>query len=69
MQEMPVEDGEGVTHMHPAVEKALNEIDAAVFSGDILYVADDRAELERYVERWKRALGVPWAVDDEEEEV
>ena len=42
--------------MHPAVAKSLEEIDAAVFSGDMLYVTRDRAELQRYVGRWVRAL-------------
>jgi hypothetical protein len=31
-------------------------IDASVFSGDILYVKDERDHLKKYCERWLRAI-------------
>ena len=31
-------------------------IDATVFSGDVLYVDQERAELKAYIERWLRAI-------------
>ncbi len=38
--------------MHPKVAQALEEIDAAVFSGDTFYDPDPRALLLYYMERW-----------------
>lgn len=40
--------------MHPSVAEALESIDAAVFSGELLYT--DLVELERYLGRWNRAV-------------
>lgn len=31
-------------------------VDAAIFSGDVLWNDDERAELKAYVERWARAI-------------
>lgn len=33
---------------------ALEQIDAGVFSGDLLHVPEERAELMRYMARWNR---------------
>jgi hypothetical protein len=35
---------------------ALNEIDAGVFSGDLLWVNERRELLKTYVARWQRAI-------------
>ena len=37
-------------------QEACEEIDAHVFSGDILYNGSDRATLREYAERWLRAI-------------
>lgn len=34
----------------------MNELDAAVFSGDMLFDADTLNEFEIYVGRWQRAI-------------
>lgn len=38
------------------LENACEEIDASVFTGDVLFDDVDRMELRRYVERWLRAI-------------
>lgn len=38
------------------IESACEEIDAAIFSGDILYDDADRTELLEYVTRWLREI-------------
>ena len=38
--------------MHEKVRQALEEIDAALFSGDTFEDPDNRAVLEEYLERW-----------------
>ena len=48
--------------MHPKVEQAIQEIDAAVFSGDTFEDAEARAELIGYLERWLRELKYDVAV-------
>lgn len=43
--------------MHPSVARALDEIDAAVFSGDTFHT--DRKDFDLFketIERWARAL-------------
>jgi len=40
--------------MHQSTSQALEEIDAAVFSGDVLYT--DLSTVKSYVERWARAI-------------
>ena len=43
--------------MHPSVERAFEEIDAAVFSSDTFSTSrEDFSVLKEYVERWARAL-------------
>ncbi len=42
--------------MHPSTTQALEAIDAAIFSGDTLYVDADLAELKSYLGRWNRAV-------------
>ncbi len=42
--------------MHPSTAQALENIDAGVFSGDMLYVDADLAELKAYLARWNRAV-------------
>lgn len=44
--------------MHPKVAGAIQEIDAALFSGDTFDNPVDRAELASYVARWARELEV-----------
>jgi hypothetical protein len=42
--------------MNPKVEAAIQEIDAAVFSGDTFEEPTARAELLEYARRWIREL-------------
>lgn len=58
-----------VRDMHSNVNRAIQEIDAAVFNGDAFEDEDARAELLEYLERWRRALGEldDYAFLDEEE--
>lgn len=44
--------------LHPKVDEAFDEIDAAVFSGDSFHDPDNLAELERYIARWSREIAV-----------
>ena len=38
------------------LKNACEEIDAEVFSGDMLLDDEDRNEFKEYLERWKRAI-------------
>ena len=40
--------------MHPDVEEAIDQIDAAVFSGDTFRDDDDRASLQARMDSWQR---------------
>lgn len=42
--------------MHPSVARAIQEIDAAFFSGDTFENPKARRELEKYLARWNRAI-------------
>ena len=42
--------------MRAYLENACEEIDAAIYTGDVLEHEDERAELKRYVERWLGAI-------------
>ena len=42
--------------MHPKVKQAIQEIDAAVFSGDTFEEPEAKAELLRHATRWVREL-------------
>ena len=42
--------------MHPKVEQAIQEIDAAFFSGDAFVDHDARREIRNYIEAWERKL-------------
>jgi hypothetical protein len=42
--------------MHPKVKQALEEIDAALYSGDTFYDGEARAELYEYVCSWQRRI-------------
>lgn len=44
-----------MTHKHHLVDFCEN-IDAAVFSGDLLYQPDLVLLLEEYIERWNKAI-------------
>lgn len=46
--------------MHPNLERAINEIDAAVFNGDVFEDPDERAEIVEYIERWCKRLQHPF---------
>lgn len=48
------------------LEKAYDVIDAAVFSGDMLFDDVDRGELKVYIERWGRAIDVHEKIEEEE---
>jgi hypothetical protein len=38
------------------LETSCNEIDASIFSGDVLFDDGDRVALREYAERWLRAI-------------
>lgn len=38
------------------LEQACEDIDAGIFTGDVLYQPDQMAHLEQYVGRWQRAI-------------
>ena len=38
------------------LERACEEIDAALFSGDALYTEKDLAEFQQYLDRWNREV-------------
>jgi len=40
--------------LHPNIERAFNEIDAAIFSGDQFENVEDLAKLRYHIERWER---------------
>lgn len=42
--------------LRPHVEDACETLDAAIFSGDVIYNDAERKELRAYVERWMRAI-------------
>jgi hypothetical protein len=42
--------------MEDYLKKALEEIDAGIFSGDALCFQDTRTELKQYAERWLREI-------------
>lgn len=48
--------GDNRMRIHPAVEEALQQIDAALFNGDTFDDPQDRAYLRGYVERWLRRI-------------
>lgn len=45
--------------LHPSVERAFEEIDAALFSGDSFDDVDNRQRLREIAERWLREIGEP----------
>lgn len=49
--------------MREYMEESCNAVDAAIFSGDILYCDDDREKLKEYVRRWLRAIDEHEAVE------
>lgn len=42
--------------MRTYLTDACEEIDAAIFSGDVLYSAEEREELKVYFTRWNTAI-------------
>jgi len=52
--------------MHPSIVEAIDEIDAAVFSGDTFIDKEHRAQLREQMARWERGL-VSFDEMDEEE--
>ena len=42
--------------MHKDVEKAIDQIGAAIFNTDTFYDADDRKQMEETLIRWGREL-------------
>jgi hypothetical protein len=38
------------------LENACEEIDAGIFSGDLLWIEERREMLKRYMARWQRAI-------------
>lgn len=52
--------------MHESVENAIDEIDAAMFSGDTFHDDDNREELKKYIVRWNREIESIEGDDDEQ---
>ena len=50
----------------PHIEKATQEIDAAMFSGDAFISPAARAELRKMMERWQRGL-LEWDAQEDED--
>lgn len=46
--------------MHPFDKEAIDQIDAAVFSGDTFHNPDDHKTLSEMLDRWKRELATVW---------
>lgn len=42
--------------MREYLKRAADEIDASIFSGDVLYCPKEREELKMYIGRWQRAI-------------
>lgn len=43
--------------MRQFLEQALEDIDASIFSGDLLHCDEERDELKEYIARWQRSIG------------
>lgn len=52
--------------IHPDDEKAFQQIDAAVFSGDSLEFVDFRERLDYFLKRWQKQLDNTSPVPDDE---
>ena len=46
---------------------ACEAVDAAIFSGDVLYRADQLATLKQYMARWQRAIEAREAAEEQDE--
>lgn len=42
--------------MHPSITGAIDEIDAAMFSGDTFLNEENNAEMQKMLDRWQRGL-------------
>ena len=42
--------------LHPAIEDAFDEIDAAIFSGDAFHSKDNIKRFEHFMDRWSKAM-------------
>lgn len=42
--------------MHPSIEKAIDEIDAAMFSGDTFMDPSNHNSFQEQLDRWQRGL-------------
>ena len=51
--------------MHPSIVKAIDEIDAAIFSGDTFEDKRYRAQLRGQMARWERGLVSMDKMDEE----
>ncbi len=56
--------------MHPCVAAAINELDAAIFSGDTFFNTENLEELKRVLARWQRKIPdleeISRVIDDED---
>ena len=50
------------------LRKAIDEIDASVFSGDIFFDKEPRRIMQSYLDRWNRGLVAAARIDEESEE-
>jgi hypothetical protein len=42
--------------MHPSVTRAIEEIDAAIFSGDAFLDEENHAKMQEMLDHWQRGL-------------
>ena len=42
--------------IHPSVTRAIDEIDAAIFSGDTFLNEENHAKMQKMLNRWQRGL-------------
>jgi len=52
--------------MRKYLKDAAEEIDASIFSGDVLWCPEELNELELYVGRWQRAIAQQRAINEVE---
>lgn len=55
-------------NVHPSVEEAIDQIDAAIFTGDAFLDKPNRDEMREMVARWQRQLDSLAEIFDEFDE-
>lgn len=50
--------------MRKYLKEAAEQLDAGIFSGDVLYCPEELNELAIYVDRWQRAIAKQREIED-----